>query len=369
MSNLKRRLNVGLIGGGISSVAGKVHIAAMRMDGLFEIVGGVFSSNSDISKKSAESYGLDSRKGYSSISDIFAHNEVDLMVVLTPTPLHADHIRSLAEYNIPIVCEKPMFSCLSELSEIDTYFKDDHPLFVTYNYTGYPMVRECRSMLKAGDLGKIIQVAAELPQDSFIDVEMQHGSPILPQPWRLKDSVIPNIALDLGSHVVQMIRFTTGVEFRCASGFFSNHTMFANIKDTLHMSGKLTNDASFNVWVTKAAYGVRNGLKIRVFCEHGSISWSQNNCEQLLLGTPKGQVLLDRKSSKREANLKRYNRMKIGHPAGFIEAFANHYIDIYEAICKGYRDGDFIFARGAVREELNLLEGISRNGHYERSCT
>ena len=164
-----------------------------------------------------------------------------------------------------------------------------------------------------------------------------------------------------------MMRFVTGDEIATASGVFTNHSRFPNIYDTATFSGVLTNGASTSFWVTKSAHGYRNGLSFRVFGDRGSLFWTQSNPEILTIGKQDGALtVIDRSSASYEAFEPRYDRMKAGHPAGYIEAFANHYSDIHDVICHDHSAKKFVFGRADAFEELHLLESLAEGGTYVR---
>lgn len=367
MKKVTRPLKIGFVGGGINSAIGRTHLAAIGLDKKYELIGGCFSRDPVVSTQTATMYGLEENKGFHSVDMMLEKGKPDVVAVLTPSPSHRVCLQDIASSGLPVICEKPLVTSTKELELLDRCFLKSHPLFVTYNYTGYPMVREARDMVRHGELGNITQVILEMPQDAFIRPPRINGQSKPPQAWRLKDGVIPNVCLDLASHLIQMMRFVTGEEVASASGVFSNHSRFANIYDTATFSGVLTNGASTSFWVTKSALGYRNGLSFRVFGDRGSLFWTQTNPEILTIGKQDGALTaIDRSSASHEAFEPRYDRMKAGHPAGYIEAFANHYSDIYNVICHDHRAEKFVFGREDAFEELHFLESLAEGGTYVR---
>lgn len=368
MAKAHNPLRIGFVGGGMNSAIGRVHHAAITLDNKFELIGGCFSRDQAVSRQTATMYGLDEEKGYASIKTLLEDGNPDVVAILTPSPSHRMCLGELALSGLPIICEKPLVTCLDDLQQIDTVVARSQPLFVTYNYTGYPMVREARDIIRQNELGKVVQVVMEMPQDGLIRPPRINGVPKPPQTWRLHDGVIPNVCLDLASHLIQMMRFVTGEEVAQASAIFTNHSRFTKIYDTAHVSGVLTNGAAASFWVTKSAHGYRNGLNFRIFCEAGSVFWDQSDPEILRIGKADGSVkIIDRSSACHEGFAPRYDRMKVGHPAGFIEAFANHYADIHDAICQKHGADNFVFGRDDAFEELQLLENLAIGGSYVRS--
>ena len=213
MSNkIKNIANLGFIGGGISSSIGNAHFMASQLDGRWKVVSGFFSRDIDISRETANIWNIEQSRAYSSLSD-FIESEIsvlDAVVVLTPAPNHVDVIISLLKAGIPIICEKPIVSSVKEAELIQEQLKKTpNFLAVTYNYSGYPMVREIRELVKNGKLGEIQKIHFEMPQEGFI-----RNSPVTkklspPKGWRLQDGAIPTICLDLGVHLHHLANFIT----------------------------------------------------------------------------------------------------------------------------------------------------------------
>jgi predicted dehydrogenase len=367
---LSRRLKLGFVGGGLNSAVGRTHYSAALMDGRFSLECGVFSRDQIICAESAHEYCFDRDKGYSSVDEMITQEALDVVAVLTPTPDHYEILKALSLRKIPTICEKPLVSSLSELNTIKSTWDPTVDLFVTYNYTGYPMVREAQSIIKSGTLGGINQVMVEMPNEGFIRPPKIAGKKSGPQSWRLTDQKIPHAALDLATHALQLTRFITQQEISSANAKFSNHSKFDGVRDTLQIIGELTHGSSFSLWTTKTALGYRNGLSIRIFCERGSISWVQSDPEILHLTDSKGLILQrDRSNSTGEGRKHRYDRFKVGHPSGYIEAFANYYYDVFNVISKNSlatESSDFIFNLSDSFEELSILESLANKGIYER---
>ena len=140
MSREQKTLKIAFIGGGLNSAVGKVHRTAVEIDNKYELVGGMFSRDAEISRRSAIHYGLGELGSYSSIERLLGETSPDVVAILTPTPAHYDCLMWLADTGLPIICEKPLLTDLDELAMVNQEFSSQHQIFVTYNYTGYPMV-------------------------------------------------------------------------------------------------------------------------------------------------------------------------------------------------------------------------------------
>lgn len=329
---MHRPLSLGFIGGGINSAIGQTHKIASQMDGHFHLAAGCFSRNEAINQQTGEAWGLDASAIYADALTMLSeqHSALDAVVILTPTPAHREIILACLEYRLPVICEKAMVANVGDAQEIAQRLDAlDGQLYVTFNYTGYPMVRELRQRLLSGELGNILNVMVEMPQEGFIR-RRDDGSVAQPQGWRRADGEIPTVSLDLGVHVHQLVEFLTDKQAQDVYAINSTFGQVPNVVDTVNLVSRYSDNMVCNYWYGKAALGYRNGLRIRIYGSKGSAEWLQMEPEYLRLTDEHGTVrILDRTAGDNTvANQDRYCRFKAGHPAGFIEAFANYYADI-----------------------------------------
>ena len=318
------------IGGSIDSIAGYPHLIASQMDKNFEVLAGSFSTQKERNYRTAQQWKIP--KMYDDWKEMILkekHN-VDAVVILAPTPLHCEIIIELLKINIPIICEKPLVSSKEEIEQINkVYDENKHFLIITNNYSGYPMVRELHEKIKNDELGKILNIRLKMPQESF---PRPPKSVKYPQKWRLEDSFIPMISLDLGAHLHHLAYFLLQEE---PNKVFANYDRFSkyNIVDDVNMLLEYQSGIKGNTWLSKTALGNRNGLHIEIYGEKASASWHQEDPEKLEFSYNTGKkVIIDRGSDNEMLPNSLYNRMTPGHPSGFIEAFANLYNDIAHSL-------------------------------------
>ena len=317
---MKRKLKLGFIGGGVGSIAGYPHFIASQMDQRFKVVAGVFSHNKERNQETASKFKV---KCYNSTEKMLQNEQLDVVAVLTPTPRHFEDIKMLLKRDIPIICEKPLVSSYKDAIEVQNLSKNKF-LTVTYNYSGYPMIRELKDVIESGRLGKIISIDLKMPQESFLRPPKSH---LYPQQWRLKDGDIPMIALDLGVHLQHLAFFLLGKRPTQILSTMNNFSKY-DVVDDMSLLLKYQNNMIGKIWISKVALGERNGLSVSVYGTNGSATWIQENSETLNLAFQNGdKLILDRGGDCAIASQKRYNRMTPGHPSGFIEAFANLYFD------------------------------------------
>lgn len=340
----QKPFQIAFIGGGINSAIGEVHKAASQMDGCFKLVAGAFSTHECVNRETAEAWGVPLERTYSDYRRLLEaeKGKIDAVVVLTPTDLHKDVVVDALNAGYAVICEKSLATSVDEGRAIACAVAETKGFFcTTYNYTGYPMVRELKQIIADGRLGRIQQVQVEMPQEGFMRLGAHDERP-KPQKWRLEETVIPKISLDLGSHLHNMVFFLTGERPERVIADQATFGLFPQVVDNVSVLSKYTNGVKCQLWFSKTALGNRNGLRIRVFGSQGSAEWFQLEPETLKTCDLHGNVCLrDRTGDVKIANQQRYNRFKAGHPAGFIEAFANYYRDIADCLEQYMKTGAF----------------------------
>jgi predicted dehydrogenase len=364
MINQKNKLRVAIVGGGLNSAVGYAHYCALNLSNQFKIVAGTFSRNSEVNKKTSETYGVLEQHLYSDYKTMLnsEKNNIDVVVILTPNNQHYEQVIYAMELGIPVVCEKALTTNHSEMQRI-IELQNDKFLSVVFNYVCYPMVKELRQIVANGDLGKITQVQIEMQQEGFL--RLRDGKPMKPQDWRLVDGVVPTISLDLGSHTYSIVKFLTNetpIETIATENSFGN---FSNIIDDINSIIKYSNNIVCNMWYSKTALGSRNGLKVRIYGTKGSAEWLQSDPEYLKMADNTGKIFtIDRSSeSVYIASDIKLNRFKVGHPAGYIEALANYYEDAASDINNFKIGSNDRNTFGIVESEecILLLEAISKS--------
>jgi predicted dehydrogenase len=362
-----RTFSLGFVGGAPNSAAGYAHYAATRIDGLWDIQAGVFSTHSENNEEASRIYGVDKQRTYASLTELLASEagRLDAVAILTPTPLHFEMVSACLRAGVPVICEKALALTSDEAREIQRLCDERGGfLAVIYNYSGYPMVRELRRMIRDGKLGEILHFQAEMPQEGFLRTDDRGNKP-KPQAWRLEDGSVPTIHLDLAVHLHELIHYLTGlkpvevVADQASRGWF-------NVIDNVTCLARYTENVQGQFWFSKSALGHRNGLRLRIYGSKASAEWYQMNPEEAVISYADGRrQILDRASNVSEASAVRYNRFKAGHPAGFVEALANLYGDIHTALDQyretGRQVSEEVFGASLALEGMNFLESIVKS--------
>ena len=334
---LGRRLRLAVIGGGPGSFIGAMHRQAARLDDRYEIVTGILSSDPARSKKAALELGLASDRQYASVREMLAgeaarKDGADVVAIMTPNDSHYEYAMASLEHGFDVICDKPMTNTLQEAEALHNKVQESGLVFcLTHNYTGYPMVRQAKAMVQAGELGTIRLVQVEYVQGGKAD----ESKPDPSDSWRF-DPVRggPSLVMgDIGSHAHNLVRFITGLEVAEVAAEIGNIVPGRAVHDYGGALLRFGNGARGSYWVTQAAAGVENCLRIRVSGSRGSIEWMQE-FPQVLTFKPLGAP-----SQNRTPNgpgtlplAARSSRIVAGHPEGFHEGFANIYSDAAEAI-------------------------------------
>ena len=362
----KDSFKLGFIGGGLNSAVGNVHRIAAQMDCRWSLEAGCFSTNKDINFETGTQWGLKRSRVYENWHDLLKNENgnLDAISILTPTPTHSEIVLEAINLGFAVICEKTLAASTGEAVSICNAVESKKGfLVVTYNYTGYPMLRELRQMICDEKLGNLKQIQIEMPQEGFARLDKQGRFPTV-QDWRLKDGEIPIISLDLGAHLHHMIYFLTGEKPLEVVADQSSFGFFKQVVDNIMCLARYTGNLRSQIWYSKSALGHRNGLRIRVYGDKGSAEWFQMEPEILHFNDMNGNMqVIDNASNVNLANKVRYNRFKPGHPTGFIEAFANHYYDLADSLQEFKRTGNFsspwVFTAIDAKEGLEMLDAIT----------
>jgi predicted dehydrogenase len=309
------------------------------MDGRYEIVAGVVSSDPERSRQAATEIGVESNRAYGDAIEMLDAESArpdgaEVVAIMTPNDSHHTYVMAALDRGFDVICDKPMTNTLAEAVDIVAKVNSTGLVFcLTHNYTGYPMVRQARAMVEGGQLGEIRLVQVEYVQGNKADEDDPDPEDGLP--WRF-DPVRggPSLVMgDIGTHAHNLVRFITGLEVSEVAADIGHVAPRRLVDDYGAAMLRFDNGARGSFWVTQAAAGVENALRIRVSGTRGSLEWQQEFPTQLVFRpldgpvrtyTPNGPGILPA--------AQQASRIVAGHPEGFQEAFANVYSDAAEAI-------------------------------------
>lgn len=325
-----------MVGGGEGAFIGGVHRAAMRLDGLWDLQAGALCSDPDRSLASAAAIGIG--RGYGTWQEMLDAEvgQLDCIAIVTPNDSHAEISTAALENGFHVMLDKPMTRTLAEAELLAAVAEEsDRSLFMTYTYAGYPMVRRAAELVVAGTIGAVRTVSVEYRQGWLATAIEQDGQK--QASWRTDPSKSGAGALgDIGCHAEFLVRFVSGLCIEQVRGDVRTLIPGRGVDDHAAVQLRLSGDIPGDMVVSQVCTGERNDVRIRIWGDSGSIAWSHERCDQLVHTVADGsQHILHRGDS----------RVPIGHPEGFVEAFANIYADAAmcmrgtDASVPDYRDG------------------------------
>jgi predicted dehydrogenase len=354
---MSRKLRMGMVGGGPGAFIGPVHKMAAELDGKIEMVAGAFSQSAERSRAAGANFGIDPARAYASYEEMIAAERtreggIDFVVIATPNHLHLPVAESALAAGIAVMSDKPATATYDEVLVLEAAVKKAAvPYGLTHTYAGYSLVREARAICASGKLGKIRKVAVEYLQGWLsrpIEASGQKQAA-----WRSDPALNgPGGCIgDIGTHAFHLTEYVTGLKVTGMNAALRTVVAGRRLDDDCNALLRLENGASGTLMASQVAAGERNGLRLRVYGENGSIAWEQEEPNRLsvkwLDGPEETRHAADRYLS---ADARAVTRLPGGHPEGYIEAFAVLYREFAEALAS--------WKKGAVNELPATLPGI-----------
>ncbi|MGC4022974.1 MAG: Gfo/Idh/MocA family oxidoreductase [Cyclobacteriaceae bacterium] len=344
---------MGMVGGGLTSFIGPVHRKAIGIDGQIDLVCGAFSIDPVESKETGKSLYLDPKRVYATYQEMFekekdlpADQRIDFVSIVTPNHVHYAPAKMALESGFHVVLEKPIAFSLAEAKSLEKLVeKSGLILALTHTYTGYPMVKEARQIIKSGKLGKIRKVFVEYPQGWLSTKLEREGN--MQASWRTdpKQSGMGGAIGDIGTHAANLAEYITGSDITEVCTMLNAVVPGRMLDDDSSMLVKFDNGATGVLLATQVAAGEENNLNIRIYGEKGGLEWRQEEPSTLImkwLDRPK--EILRAGWSYLSDDAKKFIRTPAGHPEGYLEAFANIYRAFTNAM-NDYKPGKKIDAK------------------------
>lgn len=354
---MTRRLRYAMVGGGRDAFIGAVHRHAMALDGRYELVAGALSSTPEKSLASGRDLGLADDRNHGTWQQLLADERarpagqrVDVVVIVTPNHLHHDVAHAFVDAGFHVVCDKPLVHTREQADAlVATVAKRGTVFGVTYNYTGYPMVREARELVRSGALGAVRKVVVEYHQGWLAGAletsdNKQSG-------WRLDPARggPAGAMADIGSHAENLVATVTGLAVESLCADLSSFGAGRRLDDDAGLLLRFAGGARGVMSVSQVAAGNENDLRLRVMGERGMLDWRQEEPNVLVHAPVDGpRRLLTRNSPGLSEAARRACRLPPGHPEGFIEAFANLYLGVADDLALRESHG-----RAATRAEAD----------------
>ena len=336
-----KKLNWGMIGGGQGSQIGPAHRLGAAIAGAFDFVAGALDHRADEGRAYAQSLGVAADRAYGDWRDMLKgerdrDDRIDLVTVATPNATHFEITKAFLEAGFHVLCEKPMTMTVEEGEEIVKLSRRTGRICaVNYGYSGYPLVRHMRAMVKRGDLGKIRVIKAEFAHGHHADAADADNPRAR---WRYDPAQAGVSAqfADCGIHALHMASFVTAEEVKRLSADFASTIESRKLEDDAMVNFRMESGAVGRLWTSSVAVGRMHGLTLQLFGEKGGLRWAQEHPNQLVW-TPTGgrNQIIERGEANLSPEADRANHVTMGHPEGMPLAFSNIYGDLGEVISAG----------------------------------
>ena len=366
---MPRKIRMGMVGGGRGAFIGAVHRMAAALDGQIDLVCGAFSSSAEKSKLSGEDFYLDPDRVYGSYQEMIEKEKqlpegerMDFVSIVTPNHMHYGPAKMALENGFHVVCDKPLAFDMEEAVDLQKTVAETGLIFaLTHNYTGYPMVKQAKQMIKHGEFGKIRKVVAEYPQgwlSTLLESTDQKQAA-----WRTdpKKSGKAGAMGDIGTHAENLAEYITGLKIESLCADISTMVEGRQLDDDGSVLLRFDNGAKGILFASQICAGEENALTIRVYGEKGGLQWSQMEPNSLNV------KWLDRPSEIRRTGVgplypesEAHTRIPAGHPEGYLEAFANIYRNVAKCI-QAREDGVEV---DPIYEDFPSVEDGVRGMHF-----
>lgn len=332
-----RKLRYGMVGGGPGAFIGEVHRKAAALDGHMELVAGAFSSSEEKSRKMGKQLQLSEDRVYGSFKEMAEkeaalprEKRIDFVSVVTPNHLHFPVCKAFIEAGIHVICDKPLTNTVEEAEELCRLVDEYDVVFgLTHTYTGYPMVKEAREMVRNGKLGKLRKIVVEYPQGWLSQPIEQEGAK--QAEWRTDPdrAGVSSAVGDIGTHAENLVEYITGLRMEKLYADITSFVEGRELEDDANLLVHYEDGVKGILYCSQISVGEENDLRIRIYGTKASLDWSQENPNYLSVKYPDKPEEIYKRGNEYLSDIANFNnRIPPGHPEGFIEAFANIYRNV-----------------------------------------
>ena len=358
IKSIGRRIRLALVGGGPGSIIGETHRIAARLDGQYDIVASALASDPGRARQAGIDLGITAERAYGSWQEMLQRESVrpdraDVVAIMTPNDSHYDICMQALDGGFHVICDKPLAHSLAAAREIAAKARASQSEFcVTYCYSGYPMVRQARDMVAAGDLGELRQVHLQYIRGYFAEHDLPAG-------WRTqgKRSGESLVLMDIGTHAFHLGGFVTGLDVARVCVDLGSAIPGRELDDYVGALMHYANGARGTLYVTNAAAGSEHGLSFRIHGDKGGLEWHQEEPNKLVhrrVGEFE-QTITRRLGPETSQGAQQSTRIAIGHPEGYFEAFANLYSEFASRVADRLANRDL---RGKPTLYPGVIDGV-----------
>jgi predicted dehydrogenase len=367
MAVLVRRIRWGMAGGGRGAFIGGAHRMAARLDGDYELAACALSRDPENARTSAAELGIAADRAYADYREMARAEAaradgIEAVTIVTPNHTHVPIARAFLDAGIHVICDKPLATSSADAAMLaELAAKKGKLLGVTFNYTGYPLIREARAMVADGALGAVRVVQAEFAL-GWLSTDLENQG-VAQAAWRVdpERSGPSGVIADLGTHTMHLAGFVTGLKLERVAADLSTFVEGRRLEDNASVLLRYGGGARGALWASAVAAGEKVGLRLRVFGETGHLAWDQSHPDQLQHRPLEGHARIIERGAAESPFAKQSTRLVSGLPEGYLEAFANLYRAYAEAIRRGGAlDPSIPQGRDGV-ETLEFVEAVLRS--------
>ncbi|MCQ2389129.1 MAG: Gfo/Idh/MocA family oxidoreductase [Kiritimatiellae bacterium] len=342
---MKKKLKMAMVGGGVGAFIGRIHRMAVGMDGQAELVAGIFNRDPAQNASVGAELGVAADRLYPSWEALIAGeatraagDRADFVCICTPNHLHHPIAKAALESGFHVMCEKPIALTSAEAVELARLAKRRKRVFgLMHTYAGYPMVKLARDLVRRGDLGRICKVTCEYQQGSFR--KMDFSQPLDKRnKWKMdpKCSGVSCCMGDIGVHAANLVEYVTGLKIKSLLADLTSFVAPRGLDDDGNVLLRLEGGAKGVIMASKVATGEENGLRLRVYGDKKGLVWQQEDPNALHVRAQREPEQVWKRANPYVKEVSpasaRASRPPAGHPEGFIEGFANHYLNFCDAV-------------------------------------
>ena len=364
---MKKRLRLGMIGGGHGAFIGAVHRLSARMDDKYEFVAGCLSSTPEKAELSAKELGLDLTRSYPDYKTMAEKESqrddgIEVVSIVTPNHMHAGPAIEFLQKDIHVICDKPMTATMDDANELMKAIKSSKAhFFLTHNYSGYPVIREMRTLVKNGELGKLRIVKGAYLQGWLGSKEEDSGSNKQAE-WRTdpKRSGAAGAVGDIGSHTMHLLEFVTGLKCESVAADLSTFVQGRQLDDDASIMIRMNNNVKGNLSISQIATGQENNFTISIYGEIGALHWSQENPNYARFSKiGSADQIITRGGVIQNKNSYAPIRIPPGHPEGYLEGFAQIYSDAADIILNHKDKNELLALLPSGESGLQIMKFIN----------
>ena len=363
---MKKKLRLGMIGGGQGAFIGAVHRIASRIDDRYELVAGCLSSTAEKALISAKEIGIDPDRSYpdfQTMANLESSREdgIDVVSIVTPNHMHASPSIEFLKKGIHVICDKPLTATMEEADELYSVVKkSDAHFFLTHNYSGYPVVREMKRLIKEGVIGKVRVLKGMYLQGWLTNKEEDKG--LKQAEWRTDPSRSGSAGGvgDIGSHTLHLLEFVSGHKLQSVAADLSTFVKGRKLDDDASILIRMDKEVKGSLWISQVAVGEENNFKISIYGEKGALHWAQENPNyaRLSIHGELDQIITRAGPIHKESSMANV-RIPPGHPEGYLEGFAQIYTDAADVIQGSEKSKQLLEILPNVEDGLHIMKFIN----------